>query len=57
MGQMTVAEEKLYRIIKNKRELEGNVITLYDDYDRLYRHMISYDLEKAAKLCKALLLA
>lgn len=53
---MKIAEEKLYDIIKHKRENQVNPATIYDDYDRLYKHMITYDLEKAVKLCKALLL-
>jgi len=56
MGQMKLAEQKLYDVIKHKRETGANPATLYDDYDVLLRHMITYDLEKAVKLCKALLL-
>lgn len=53
---MKQAEEKLYEAIKHKRECRVNSALLYDDYDLLFRHMISYDLEKAVKLCKAILL-
>jgi hypothetical protein len=54
---MKLAEEKLYEVIRHKRECGLNPIIFYDDYDRLFRHMLSYDLEKAIKLCKALLQA
>lgn len=56
MGKMKEAEDKLYAMIKYRRESGVNPAILYDDYDVLYRHLLTYNLEKAVKLCKALLL-
>lgn len=53
---MKEAEERLYDVIKHKRECKVNPALLYDDYDVLFRHLLSYDLDKSVKLCKALLL-
>ena len=57
LGQNKFAEERLYELIKHKRNhQDSNPALIYDDYDTLFKHLITYDLEKAAKLCKALLL-
>lgn len=45
LGQNKLAEERLYELIKNKRSCEESTPALiYDDYNLLFKHLITYDL-------------
>ena len=55
LGQNLAAEKVLYGLISQKRQASVNPALVYDDYDTLFKHFLTYDLEKAIKLAKALL--